>query len=271
MSAWLEHDILANGIRLHYYRTDKAETAAAKRGSVVLCHGYSDDGLCWSALARELAADYDVVMVDARYHGRSEVPREPGGPDVMSADLASLIETLELERPVVAGHSMGASYVFRAAALYPEHLRAVILEDPVWFDGEMTRSGPDRRAQLEHHHELPLEELIAEFRELHRTWDEETLALFAAAKKRLSPRMLDQGLAFHPWRETLAQVQCPMLVFTGDPSLGAIVTDAVFEEAQRIHGQIERVHIPGVGHHIRYEAPHPYTQAVRRYLAGIFG
>ena len=60
MATWTEHDILTNGIRLHYYRT------GGDKSPLVLCHGFSDNGLCWTPLARELEADYDVIMVDAR-------------------------------------------------------------------------------------------------------------------------------------------------------------------------------------------------------------
>ena len=63
-SAYLE----ANGLRLHYTRT------GGDKPPVVLAHGFSDDGLCWTPVAEQLAAAYDVIMVDARGHGCSEVP-----------------------------------------------------------------------------------------------------------------------------------------------------------------------------------------------------
>ena len=208
-------------------------------------------------------------MVDARYHGRSEVPRAGSDPDAMSADLAGLIEGLSLDRPVAAGHSMGASTVFGAAVLYPGLMRAIILEDPVWFDGQRAGGAPSRHAQLAHYAEASLEQLVDEFRTQHPTWDEETLSLFAAAKQRLHSLVLERGLVRASWRETLAQIGCPMLVFTGDPERGAIVSEAVISEAQEMHARLERAHIPGVGHHVRYEAPELYTEAFRRYLAEV--
>jgi len=42
----------------------------------VLAHGFSDDGLCWTPVAEKLAADYDVIMVDARGHRRSDTPEQ---------------------------------------------------------------------------------------------------------------------------------------------------------------------------------------------------
>ena len=64
MSSWATGDVTANGIRVHYARTGGAKPL------VVLAHGFSDDGRCWAPLAEALEADYEVVMVDARGHGR---------------------------------------------------------------------------------------------------------------------------------------------------------------------------------------------------------
>ena len=59
-------------------------------------------------------------------------------------------------------------------------------------------------------------------------------------------------------------------MFTGDPSLGAIVTDEIMTEADCIHPHVERVHVPGVGHHIRFARHDVYTQAFREFLARIY-
>jgi len=60
------------------------------------------------------------------------------------------------------------------------------------------------------------------------------------------------------------------LIFTGDPELGAIVTDEIYAVATSMARQVERVHIHGVGHHIRFAAPQPFTQAVKAFLRKAF-
>lgn len=275
MAKWFEGDLLANGIRLHYHRT------GGNKPQVVLCHGFSDNGLCWSVLARELEADYDVIMLDARYHGLSEVPREGGGSAAMAADLAGVIEALELDRPVAMGHSMGAAYVSYAAAEYPDLLRGIVLEDPPAWRAAEADSGTQqetrvwmesRRAEMARRAKMTLAELVAECHEIHPTWDAETCCLFMIAKKQLSPKILDMGILHRrPWREILERIRCPILFFTGDIEKGAIVTPQAAEEAQRLSAFVEHVHISGVGHHIRYENPDPYTAAVEAFLARIYG
>ena len=81
MSSWQSGDVEANGLRLHYTRTGGAKPP------VVLAHGFSDDGLCWTPVAEALEAEYDVIMVDARGHGRSEARERGYGSAEQAEDL----------------------------------------------------------------------------------------------------------------------------------------------------------------------------------------
>ena len=51
---------------------------------LILAHGSSDDGLCWTNLAKEFQKDFDIVM------------------------FAGLIKELKLNKPILMGHSMGS-------------------------------------------------------------------------------------------------------------------------------------------------------------------
>lgn len=42
---WTDGYVLANGIRIHYWRT------GGNKPPLVMAHGSSDDGLCWTNLA----------------------------------------------------------------------------------------------------------------------------------------------------------------------------------------------------------------------------
>ena len=128
MSTWQEDDIEVNGLRLHYTRTGGAKPP------VVLAHGFSDDGRCWTPIAEALAPEYDVVMVDARGHGRSEGPEGGYDPATQAADLAGAIAALGLRRPPVLGHSMGAATALAFAGTFPDVPGAILLEDPpAWW------------------------------------------------------------------------------------------------------------------------------------------
>src|SRR4051812_37942665 len=124
---WTQNDLLINGVRLHYYRTGQAD-----KRPLVLVHGFSDNGLCWTPTARDLESEYDVIMPDMRAHGLSERV-QPGEKVDMAADLAGLIRTLQLRSPVICGHSMGAMIAYQLGVRFPELTRALVLEDPPWW------------------------------------------------------------------------------------------------------------------------------------------
>jgi pimeloyl-ACP methyl ester carboxylesterase len=125
MPKWQTGDVSANGIRLHYTRIGDGT-----KPPLVLAHGFSDDGLCWTPVAEALAPDYDVIMVDARGHGLSDAPAQGYGPAEQAADLAGVIAALRLRRPAILGHSMGAATTLVLAGTYPDVPGAILLEDP---------------------------------------------------------------------------------------------------------------------------------------------
>src|SRR3954452_5529526 len=124
MGAWQDGEVATNGITLHYTRT------GGDKPPLVLAHGFSDDGRCWTPVAEALEADYDIVMVDARGHGRSAAPASGYGSREMADDLAGAIAALGLRRPAILGHSMGAALTLVLAGIYPDVPGAILLEDP---------------------------------------------------------------------------------------------------------------------------------------------
>src|SRR5215211_8666989 len=141
---WQTGYVETNGLRLHYTRT------GGDKPPIVLAHGVTDDGLCWSPVAEVLAPEYDAIMVDARGHGRSDAPERGYGPAEQAEDLAGVIAGLELNRPAVLGHSMGAATALVLAGAYPDLPGAILLEDPpAWWTDRIDLPGePERRARM---------------------------------------------------------------------------------------------------------------------------
>ena len=75
----------------------------------------------------------------------TDAPEMGYGVDDRAADVAGLIQELKLDRPVLMGHSMGAETAIGTAAIFPDLVRAVILEDPPW-PGRFWGSTPEERA-----------------------------------------------------------------------------------------------------------------------------
>lgn len=270
MAEWKSGFVDVNGLRLHYTRT------AGDKPPLVLAHGVTDDGLCWAPLAEALADEYDVIMVDARGHGRSEASEAGYGPGQQANDLAALIAALELRRPAVLGHSMGAATALVLAGAYPELPGAVLLEDPPswWDDFYETEESHERLATLRERFtalkHLTREEMLEVERTEHPVWSDAELEPWAAAKERFSLNVLSVLDQNNPadveWQTILPRVTCPVLLITGDPDQGAIVTDDAVAALREMVPHLEVKHVPGAGHNIRRDRFGPYLDVVRAFL-----
>jgi pimeloyl-ACP methyl ester carboxylesterase len=79
-----------------------------EQGTPIVCtHGLTANAFCFQALADVLACNHRVFAYDLRGRGDSDKPREGYSVPVHTNDLAVLIDTLALERPVLIGHSLG--------------------------------------------------------------------------------------------------------------------------------------------------------------------
>ena len=123
MTTWQSGYVQSGTIALHYQR-------AGQGVPVILAHGRTDNAACWQAFAELLTAHYDVVMYDARGHGLSGHTAAHYAPHDLAADMRNVIDALQLVRPIVIGHSMGAMATLAAATTYPDQIRAIVLEDP---------------------------------------------------------------------------------------------------------------------------------------------
>lgn len=266
MSSWTEGNIATNGTTLHYYRTGQ------DRPPLVLAHGITDNGLCWTRTARVLESEYDVIMVDARGHGQSDKPASEYSSRVHAADLAGLIEGLGLNKPIVMGHSMGAATATALAASYPNLASRVILEDPPWRADAAVVA--DRAAGMEEwknriarEQQLPQDEIIALGRERNPKWDELEFEPWSLAKQQVSLNVFTYRLdTAASWRESLTNIIVPLLLITGDPEEGAIVTPETAAEAKAANLQVQVSQIQGVGHNIRRDDFDTFIQVIKQFL-----
>jgi pimeloyl-ACP methyl ester carboxylesterase len=268
---WTDGYVLANGIRIHYWRT-----GGAGKVPLVMAHGSSDDGRCWTNFATELEDNFDIVMIDARGHGLSDPPK-PGDPvDVQADDLAGLIRELKLDRPIVMGHSMGSFAAAAFAAKYPDVPRAVILEDPN-LANRSTASRPGantdpqaRRAAVLARNNRTEADLVADCMKNTPKWGRSECEMWAPSKRRHHPdTALGRGIgARPPMSELFAKITAPTLILKADAQ-GELRQQNEKVAAILKQGQI--VHIAGAGHNVRRDEKQRTLDAVRPFLAKVAG
>jgi pimeloyl-ACP methyl ester carboxylesterase len=96
---------------------------------VVAIHGITASSHIWVAVARALGDDASLLAIDLRGRGRSAELPGPYGLDTHVRDVVTMLDHFGLERPVVAGHSMGAFIAARLAVKHPDRVRSAVLVD----------------------------------------------------------------------------------------------------------------------------------------------
>ena len=257
---------ISDGIELFFTRTGNGDKPA-----LLMAHGFSDQGDCWHQLAGELESDYDIIMYDAYGHGKSS-RIDPEKRLDMVEDMHEIILALELEKPGIIGHSMGAATAAGFAAKYPELLSCLVLEDPPWSDevipeAEQEKGMKDWKAYHLKTQEKSLSELIAWQKKTSPNWEEAIIPQWAEAKLAMDITIFDHfELPAENWREITQAIQVPTLIIAGDNDKGAIVTPALGIAAmeQLAHGEFG--HISNAGHCVRYEQFQAYLTMVKLFL-----
>jgi N-formylmaleamate deformylase len=269
---WKQNHVYINGIRLHYFRTGNEE-----KRPLVLVHGFSDNGLCWTPTARDLESEYDVIMPDMRAHGLS-ARVQPGEKVDMAADLSGLILSLRLKCPVIVGHSMGAMVAYQTGLRFPGLVRALFLEDPPWWLSRSVQASSVDPAMenpiakwAKTLPRLTMGELLAQYHKDHPNWSEELVRLMCESKKQLDPAIVDtmverMNSQESDWTITIQKITQPMLILTGNPELGGIVTPEVVAKVREANPRVIIENIPDVGHLIHFDTYNAFMQILGAFL-----
>ncbi|MFW2388727.1 MAG: alpha/beta fold hydrolase [Polyangiales bacterium] len=113
----------ADGTRLFY------EELGDGLPTIVLTDGIACDGFAWRYLAPRLSQRHRVVHWHFRGHGRSGPPLDPARLSIedLAEDLRRVCEELQVERPVIAAHSMGVQVALEYQRQNPDDVAALVL------------------------------------------------------------------------------------------------------------------------------------------------
>lgn len=279
MKNWQNGYVNANGIQVHYYRT------GGEKPQVVLNHGAMDDGLCWTRVTKELEQDYDVIMFDARGHGKSDSGRGDYETKSRAKDLADAILALGLEKPVVGGHSLGADVSMQLAAFYPDIPRAIFVEDPPivfpgepLFGGDIGMSGEDALKMMTRIMTLVkimpvfIGKLIA--KKLMPVSPNDEIIPWIKSKKRVSQdffaAMKEMGTPNPEPFEVAKKITVPALLVMGDRDAGAIVSKDVAQKLAELIPDLQVAHLAGANHDIRRAKFEGYMKALKDFLRKVY-
>ena len=102
---------------------------------VLLLHGKNFGGNYWEQTMRALVtAGYRVVVPDQIGFGKSSKPEIAYSFDLLAQNTAKLLDSLQIERVSVVGHSMGGMLATKFALQFPGRVEKLILENPIGLE-----------------------------------------------------------------------------------------------------------------------------------------
>jgi pimeloyl-ACP methyl ester carboxylesterase len=239
---------------------------------VVLLHGLTCHLGYWLRVA-PLLGGLRVIAVDLRGHGLS-AHRDSYRYADYEADLVALLDGLDLDRAVVAGHSLGGYVALRAAA--GNHRIAGVLAADVksdWTeeDAELARRAKTAEQRIESSREALLDRLARGLAPAALDGEE----LLELAERALEAA--EGGWRFRWDRRVLAtepvapftflgKVRCPVGVLAGAES-PVMPPGAARLFAAAIPGATLEL-LDGAGHHVELEAPEAVAERIRLLATG---
>ena len=275
--------LLLNGFTDHAIDTGEVEIAYStgpdNGPTLLLLHGLTDRRDAFPTVIDTLDVMHRVVAIDQRGHGYSG--RTPGhySNDDHARDIRYILENVCQSPTVVWGHSMGGANAIAMAADPPEQLKALILEDPAIFGrARSTRAGgapvnSPFGASLELIEAgISAEEMASRIAEsepgmpdYYAPWKAERLA-------QIDPEILRDVVAgrrrgVQDPKESLAKIDCPVLLMQADPDKGGILQDEFLAEITPKTGDWTTVKVVGAGHVINRNHPELALPIVMPWLA----
>ena len=254
---------------------------------ILLLHATGFLPMLWHPIARELSRHRKVIA--PYFCDHRETDPQKGGLSwmLLAEDLCRLCECLNIEKPLLVGHSMGATVMTIAEAMHGPKASGMILIEPVFLPQDFYHI----QLRVEDH---PLAsrsikrrntwrdpaEVKDDFRRkpLFKNWDEEfldlyiehgtvsletgELALTCSPEKEASLFM--GGMGYDPW-PMLPKVTCPVLVLEGEESTNSPFVDLKKAASQFPHGTYRL--IAGAGHLIPMEKPKEIIALVLKHLS----
>ena len=272
-----DHHIILRGMRFHY-----VEWGDHAGRPILFLHGGGQTCRTWDVVCHELSQEYRCIAVDQRGHGDSEWSYESDyRVEAYAADVAALVDALNLAPLVIVGMSLGGIAGLHYALDRPKALAGFVAVDVgPWVNVEA--SLPIREFMQEVAGLDQLEQFVDAALRLNPRRDARLLRhslwhnlrpcpdgrlIWKTDLRRRGDRLAVVTAAFGPLRERIANLRCPTLVVRGADSriLGE-------EDARRFAQAIPNgrwIAIDGAGHSVQGDQPKALVEALRAFLAEI--
>jgi pimeloyl-ACP methyl ester carboxylesterase len=262
-----------DGVSLHYRSAEKSAPWC------VMLHGLADGEYIWSEVVEAVAANYRVLTVDLRGHGRSGWS-DNGSYNLatFTDDIVALLQVVGVTNPIIIGHSLGGDIAMRALSLSQVKAKGLILVD----------SGPgDDRIDYKFIQSRMIDACRTDAsRDDYLSWLQETrpFASTASLNRIIDLSLENKGAGFQVrldarvmnildnvdnewWWGALPKINCSVLIVRGFAS-GVLTKPTAHRMLSVLRkGRLEVV--PAAGHNVMTDNPSRFLNAVTKFMGEI--
>jgi len=262
---------------------------------VMLLHGKNFNGVYWEHTAKLLSDNgYRIIIPDQIGFGKSSKPEHiQYSFQLLCQSTKAILDSLDIQKVCVVGHSMGGMIATRFTLMYPELVEKFILENPIGLEDwkvKMPYLSVDAWHQLEMKQNYNSLKKYQQDNYFHGTWKTEydklvevpagwTLSKDYDRIARNSALIYDM-IFTQPVCYEFENIKAPTLLIIGQLDRTAMRTSAVNEEVNKslgnypVLGRLTRdkikesklVEIDGVGHIPHIEAFDRFIQPLLQFL-----
>lgn len=240
---------------------------------VVLLHGLGLSGAVWNRVRDGFGPGYQLILVDLRGAGRThELRREELSLERWADDLGALLRVLKIHRPVLVGHSLGASIALKYALERPDDVCALVL---IGADATLSNLAPRMLASAERIESIGIEAWVADYWSKNPPFSDQSLDRDPEILEEYRDLLLQNDPVDYVRQcraiataenlaDRLGDVTQPVLVLIGGSDDRTLP-----EHGRQLAGDLADarvVELPDVGHTLPLEAPGATARAVRTFL-----
>jgi pimeloyl-ACP methyl ester carboxylesterase len=274
-------------MRIQRIQTDGATIyvrAGGKGPAVVMLHGFADTGDMWAPLAKALIKDHTVIVPDLRGMGYSSYPAGGYDKKTQGADIATVMDSLNVQSAALVTHDIGNMVGYALAAQYPDRItKWVIIDAPLPGIGpwdEILKSpllwhfnfrGPDMDRLVKGRERIYLDRFWNELSADPKTIDEATRRHYAKiyARPGAMHAAFEQFATFNTKDsadnkafQAKGKLTMPILALGAEKSFGTMQAEVMREVGSNVEGGI----ITNSGHWIMEEQPDQTVALIRAFL-----
>ena len=254
-------DAVINGARLHYELKGEGPT-------VLLLHPIGLDLTCWESQANALSAEFRVLALDFRGHGRSEVGPPSYSLGLFASDVHELLHLTGSAPAHVIGLSLGGMVAQLLALEYPEDVLSLVPVDTICTLASEARAAMVERGEAAERGGM--QDVLQATLERWFTPDFMGSEVVERCRQRLLADSVEGWAA--TWRAIsevntaprLHEVRVPTLVMTGELDVSS-PPDRARMIADRIPGASLHI-MPGAPHMAPLECPDLFNPPVLEFL-----